>query len=285
MTADGHHPGHAAVGYVDPVGWLVPVVVLVLLIAPYLRGTVALRAATGRPWSPWRTWSFVAGAVVVAASLSPLVERGAGGAARAHMLQHVALGMAAPLALVLGAPVTLALASLPVARRRSAVRALASRPVRLLSHPLAAATLHVGGLFALYLTPLYAATLDSSAAHHAVLLHFLAAGCLFAWSLAGPERAARRPGTGTRVVVLIAASAAHGYLAKLLYARAPALPAGTGHEAAELRDAAQWMYYAGDLAELGLAAAIFAAWYRRAGRGSSARRRGARGAVVVGRTG
>jgi putative membrane protein len=260
------HASHAAVGDAHPMAWVVPVAVAVVLVAPYLRAVASVQAATGRRCSRPRTWSFTVGALVVATATSPLVEHAAAGtAARAHMLQHVALGMAAPLLLVLAAPVTLALASLPVGRRRTAVRALASRPARVLTHPLTAATVHVGGLFALYLTPLYAATLRSAAAHHLVLLHFLAAGCLFAWSLAGPERAARRPGLVVRVTVLVAASGAHGYLAKLLYARAPRLPVGSPQSAAQLQDAAQWMYYAGDVTELALAAAIFAAWYRRSG--------------------
>ncbi len=267
VVGAGHMaPGHAGTGHAGPVTWVLPIVVAVLLVVPYLRAAWSVEAATGRRWNLRRTWSFTTGAVVVAAATSPLVEHAGAGAARAHMLQHVAMGMAAPLALVLGAPVTLALASLPVRRRRTAVRALASAPVGVLTHPVTAATLHVGGLFALYLTPLYAATLRSTTLHHLVLLHFLAAGCLFAWSLVGPERAARRPGTLTRAVVLVTASAAHGYLAKLLYARAPTLPAGNPHGVAELRDAAQWMYYAGDVAEVALAAALFAGWYRRSGR-------------------
>jgi putative membrane protein len=264
--------GHPHAGHGDPLGWVLPVVVAVVLIAPYLRAATSVRARTGRAWSGRRTGSFAVGAVVVAVSVSPLAEHAAGGGARAHMLQHVLLGMAAPLVLVLGAPVTLALATLPVVRRRTAVRALASRPVRVLVHPVTAATLHVGGLVVLYLTPLYAVTSRSTAVHHLVLLHLLAAGCLFAWSLVGPERSARRPGTVTRVVVLVAASAAHGYLAKLLYARTPELPAGNAHDVAELQAAAQWMYYAGDVAELALAVALFASWYRRSGRRPAVRR-------------
>ena len=69
-----------------------------------------------------------------------------------------------------------------------------------------------------------------------------------------------------RVGVLVGASAAHGYLAKLLYARAPQLPPRAGHDVAELQDAARWMYSAGDVAEIALAVALFAAWYRRGGR-------------------
>jgi putative membrane protein len=122
----------------------------------------------------------------------------------------------------------------------------------------------------LYLTPLYAASVQHGLLHHAVHVHFLAAGYLFAWSIAGPDPAPRRPGTGVRTAVLVVAAGAHSYLGKLLYAGAGELPPGAGHGTAEMEAAAQWMYYGGDLAELLLATALFAAWYRRAGRGAAA---------------
>ncbi|MBB4911490.1 cytochrome c oxidase assembly protein [Actinophytocola algeriensis] len=81
---------------------------------------------------------------------------------------------------------------------------------------------------------------------------------MFTWSIAGPDSAPRRPGMPTRVVALVLAVAAHSVLAKVLYARAPEGPDGEA-----VREAAQLMYYGGDLAELALAAALFAIWYRR----------------------
>lgn len=252
--------------------WGLAALVVVLLLLGYGAAVVRLRARAGRTWRVGRTVAFTAGVLAAALALSPLVSGvgdvggAAGPTARAHMAQHVLLGMVAPLGLVLGAPSTLALAVLPVAARRRGVAVLRSRPVRVLTHPLAAGALHVGGLYALYVTPLYARTLASPTVHGLVLAHFVLAGSLFAWALVGPERAARRPGPAWRVGVLVGASAAHGYLAKLLYARAGDLPPGGHHTVAELQDAAQWMYYAGDLAEVALAVALFAGWYRRAGR-------------------
>jgi putative membrane protein len=118
----------------------------------------------------------------------------------------------------------------------------------------------MGGLYVLHLTPLYGITTTNALAHHVVNLHFLLAGCLFTWSIAGPDPAPRRPTITTRALVLVAAGAAHAYLAKLLYARAPAPPP---HGPDQVRAAAQLMYYGGDLAELALAVALFAIWYRR----------------------
>ena len=260
----------------DPGVWLLPTTVAVVLVGAYVAAAAGVRTRTGRPWRRGRTVSLVVGAALLALGLSPAVDHVAGGAAQAHMLRHVLLGMVAPLALVLAAPVTLLLASLRVPRRGAAVRLLGSRPVRALTHPVTAGVLHVGPLFVLYGTPLYPLSLHDDVVHGLVLAHFVAAGCLYAWALVGPERAARGPGLGLRVAVLVAASAAHGYLAKTLYARAADLPAGAVHGVADLQDAARWMYYAGDVAEVALAVALFASWYERTAR----RARSARPAVV-----
>ena len=124
-----------------------------------------------------------------------------------------------------------------------------------------ALVLNVGGMAALYATPLYAATQASPVLHALVHVHFLAAGCLFTHAvLAGPDPAPHAPGLRTRLNVLFVAIAAHAVLAKLMYGYG--LPRGTAHGPDEVRAAARLMYYGGDLAEGLLAVALFARWYR-----------------------
>lgn len=135
-----------------------------------------------------------------------------------------------------------------------------------MTHPVTAAVLHVGGLGVLYLTPLYALSTQRPLVHALVHVHVLVSGCLFAWSLAGPDPAPRRPGTATRLAVLVMAGGAHAALAKLLYAHAGRLPVGAGHAPADVETAARWMYYGGDVAEVLLALAVLTTWYRAAGR-------------------
>ena len=250
--------------------WLVAAVVA--SCAGYQWLVLRRRRRSGRAWSPWHTASWAVGGVLVAVALSPGLATHADGASH-HMLQHVLLGMFAPLALVLAAPVTLALGALEAPAGRRVVAVLRSRPVHLLSHPVAAGTLHTGGLLALYLTPLLALSEQHAILHHAVHVHFLVAGCLFAWSVAGLDPAPGRPGMATRLAVLLAAAAVHAFLAKLLYARAGELPPGAGYGVAEVEAAAQLMYYAGDVAEVVLAIAVFAAWYRAGGHRRTARTR------------
>jgi putative membrane protein len=253
------HAGHDTAAAADPTAWIVPVVVVLVNGGAYLAAMWWWRADRGRRWSPWRTASWLAGTLVLAVALSPLTESPT---ARAHVVQHLMLGMLAPLALVLGAPVTLLLGVLrpEAARRLTAI--LRTRTFHVLSHPVTAAALNVGAMFVLYLTPLFVLSSENPAVHHLVHVHFLIAGYLFAWSIAGPDPAPNRPGTRTRVAVLIGAAAAHAFLAKLLYARAGALPPGNDFAVDDLQRAAQWMYYGGDAIEILLATALYATWLR-----------------------
>ena len=155
-----------------------------------------LVACSRRTWPWWRTASFLTGCAVLTAGLLP-----AGGFA-GHMWQHLLIGMVAPIALAFGAPVTLLLRALPGRPARVVGRALHRRPLRVVAHPATALTLNLGGLALLYFTPLYAVTAANATAHHLVQLHFLLAGYLFAWAVAGPDPAPRRPSVPARLVLL-----------------------------------------------------------------------------------
>lgn len=197
--------------------WWVPAAVGGVLGLPYL---LALRArpATLPRWRRWRTVVWLAGAALAALAVSPPLMALAQVDHHAHVAQHLVLGMYAPLGLVLAAPASLALGSLPRRAGRGLSRVLRSCAVHVLAHPVLAELLSVGSLFVLYLTPFYELTQRSSAAHVLLLAHLLLAGCLFTWAIAGPDPAPRRPRLGVRVLVLVAAAGAHAFLAKLLYA-------------------------------------------------------------------
>ena len=179
------------------------------------------------------------------------------------MIQHLLIGMLAPLGLVLAAPLTLLLRTLSVTRARAVTAVLRSSAFHWLSHPGTALLLNIGGMYIIYLTPLYNLTLTNPSLHYLVHFHFLAAGYLFTWSIAGPDPAPRRPGMRTRLVVLFVSIAAHAFLSKFMYAYS--WPRNTPHDMEQVREAAQLMYYGGDFAELLLVVALFAGWYRRSG--------------------
>ncbi|WP_067181946.1 cytochrome c oxidase assembly protein [Microtetraspora niveoalba] len=245
------HEGHGGTS----VGFLSPAVVA-LVLAGYL--VLALgRRREPRGWSRRRVASVVAGAGLLIVAMLPPVATFAERDFRGHMLQHLLVGMVAPTALVLGAPLTLLLRSLPTTGRRRVARLLHSRPARVLADPWLALVLNVGGMAALYFTPLYGLVASGRVPHHLVHLHFVLAGYLFAWAIAGPDPAPRRPSVRTRLVVLGVAITAHAAMAQLMYA---GFLVGVRVPAAELRGAAEIMYYGGDIAELLLALALLSTW-------------------------
>lgn len=232
------------------------------------------RTARGRRWPWYRTASWLAGtAAVLVATVGPL-EAAADTSFVAHAVAHVLLGMLAPLLLVLGAPVTVALRALPVRAARQLSRLLALRPVRLLTEPVVASVLAVGGLWLLYLTPLYPLSHEHPTLHLLVHLHLVTAGYLLAAALVGPDPARHRRSPGHRAGVLVAAVAGHDILAKYLFAHPPE---GVGPAAAQL--GAMVMYYAGDAVEIATMVMLCADWSRRTSR---SRRRPARFSVEGG---
>ncbi|MEU0302976.1 cytochrome c oxidase assembly protein [Streptomyces sp. NPDC006175] len=270
MGGDGHHVhGHGGGGEVWDV--LLPLTAVLLPAGAYLLlAHRAHRRNHARRWSRWRTAGFLTGCALLGAALLPPVSTFAHEDFRGHMAQHLLIGMYAPIALVLGAPVTLLLRTLPAARARRLTGLLHSRPVRVVTHPVPALVLGTGTLGVLYSTPVYNATMDSPDLHRLVLAHFLLSGCLFAHAVAGPDPAPGRPGVPARLVVLGVAVAAHATISQLMYGgflidvRAPV---------SQVRGGAEIMYYGGDIAELLLAGALVATW-------RPSRRPGARTAAV-----
>lgn len=241
-----------------------PAAGLLLSAAAYLLGVQRLRARRVR-WPVHRSALFLLGlAIIGVAILSPVMaedER-----FDIHTLQHLLLGMAAPICLMLSAPLTLLLRALPPARRAPLARLLHSRLLRLIAHPVTTALLAVGSLYALYFTGLYQATLDHPTLHELVHLHFIIAGYLFAWSIAGIDPIFRRPSVAVRGAVLIIAMAAHGTLAKLLYVHGPLVATASEVPVLERQAAGLIMWYGGDAIDLVLLLLFFTQWYVASGR-------------------
>lgn len=207
-----------------------------------------------------RVAAWLSGCVIaVIALVGPLADSGFAGFA-GHMTAHVMIGMVAPLLLVLGAPVTLALRTLDTVPARRISRILRSRPVRVLSMPAVAATLNIGSMAVLYFTPLHS-VIDVPLFHIVLMVHFLLLGTLFTASIISIDPNPHRASIRTRLIVLVLALAAHGILAKLLYAYPLA-----GLDRADAELGAQVMFYSGDLVDLALMALLLAEWYRVSGR-------------------
>ncbi|MFJ1969583.1 cytochrome c oxidase assembly protein [Streptomyces sp. NPDC087903] len=254
----GTHPAHHNAGDSGLLEVLLPALVAAACAGLYL--LLAHRARRRNPvrgWSPWRTASFTTGLALLAVAFLPPVGTVAHTDFRGHMAQHMLIGMYAPLALVLGAPVTLLLRSLPAARGRRLSAVAHSRPARSLTQPAVALLLSTGSLVALYFTPLYNASAAHPYGHWLLHAHFLLTGCLFAHVIAGPDPGPARRSVRTRLICLGCAIALHSVVSQLMYG-------GFGTDihvpVDEVQGGAQIMYYGGDIAELLLAAALVATW-------------------------
>jgi putative membrane protein len=175
---------------------MAPMAGVVLLAVVYLLLALPAERSARRPLDRWRTAAFLTGCALLALALLPPIAPFAHEDIRGHMLQHLLIGMYAPLALVLGAPITVLLRALPTQQARRLTGLLRSRPMGLLAHPITALLLSTGSLAALYFTPLYDATTGQPARHWLLHAHFLLSGCLFAWVIAGPDPAPLTPRPG-----------------------------------------------------------------------------------------
>ena len=166
-------------------------------------------AARGRRWPLKRQAPFVCGLAVLAFASQGGVATADTTSFTAHVIQHLLLGMVAPVLLALGAPITLALQSSQRELRSRLIRIIHSPAVRALTHPLTAWTAFGGSMFALYFTGLYAATLHDVVAHDAVHLVFVLAGCLFFWPVVSLDPIPHRLPYGGRMLYVLLALPFH----------------------------------------------------------------------------
>ena len=256
---------------IDPL----PFVLTVWVAGLYLLGVLVLRRRGDRwPWG--RTLAFVGlgmGAFLVAT---------ASGLARydttllsVHMVQHMVLSMLVPLALALGAPVTLALRTLPAPPKRWLLVVLHSRLVRVLSFPPLAFALYVLSPWALYFTGWYEASLRSAYVHEMMHVHLVAVGALFFWPLMGIDPVPGRVSYPFRVLLTVLTLPFHAFLGVTIMGQSELL-AGDWYLALREGPMGVWLpdayddqhvaggilWASGDLIGLAFFAVLFTQWVR-----------------------
>ena len=189
----GHHSGMWVPG--EPPTWgrmflphlsagSVVAVLGVVALLVYLLAVFRLRR-TGVVWPWWRTAAWTAGIVSLFAVTGTWLNGYSMVLFSVHMAQHMVLSLITPLLLLLGAPVTLALRTLPRgqgaagAPRALLLEALHSRFARFVAHPLFTVPLFIASLYGVYFTPLFDALMSSTVGHQFMLAHFVVTGLLF----------------------------------------------------------------------------------------------------------
>jgi len=195
------------------------IAILITLVALYIKGVSVLKKR-GDAWPVGRTIAFALGIAAIDLATSGGLGVYARFSFQYHMIAHMILGMLAPIGLVLGAPITLALRTLPQGRtpsergvRGSLLSALHSKYSVIITNPLVALALFDGSLFVLYFTNLFGDLMQSHAGHLFMNIHFLLAGFLFYHVIIGIDPNPRRIPHLVRIVMLFAAMSIHAFFA------------------------------------------------------------------------
>jgi putative membrane protein len=189
-----------------------PLIGVGLAAVLYLAGVVKLHRR-GDSWPVGRTLSWLAGVFIVAYATCGGVAFYDHALFSAHAVQHMLLATVAPIPLALGAPVTLALRTLPNRLRRELLWVLHSPVAKVLAFPLVGFVVLVVSMYGLYFTSLYDVSLRNDFVHDLTHVHFLMAGCLFFWPIIGIDPLPGRLPHWGRLMLLFMTLPMHALLA------------------------------------------------------------------------
>jgi len=178
----------------------------------YIAGLVVLHRR-GDQWPVQRSVSFLLGGLgsIGLATMSALGTYDTV-LLSVHMVQHMTLMMVSPMFLALGAPVTLALRTLPSRPRTMLLAVLHSRVARVLTFAPLTLALFIATPFALYYSPFYELSLRSGFWHAFLHLHFLIIGALLMWPLMGIDPVPGRISYPLRLLMLFLMLPFHAFL-------------------------------------------------------------------------
>ena len=208
------------------------IALLITLVALYIKG-VSILKKRGDSWPVGRTIAFALGIAAIDLATSGGLGVYALFSFEYHMIAHMILGMLAPIGLVLGAPITLALRTMPQGRkseergvRGTLLAALHSKYSAILTNPLVALAIFDGSLFALYSTNLFGFLMQSHAGHFFMNIHFLLSGFLFFHVIIGIDPNPKKVPHLVRIVMLFAAMSIHAFFAISLLATTTLIDGG-----------------------------------------------------------
>ncbi|WP_404286609.1 cytochrome c oxidase assembly protein [Glutamicibacter arilaitensis] len=192
------------------------VAVCLFLLAFYLWAFITLRKRGDKP-SFLRLFSWIIGLVVLFYITSGALAVYGKVQFSVHMVDHMSLTMIAPIFLVLGTPVTLALQVL--GSRTDGTRgprewilwAVHSKYSSVVTHPIFAAVMFAGSIVVFYFTPILEIAMKYHAGHELMNVHFLLTGYIFALSLVDADPVPKRYPYPMRLIVLLATVAFHAF--------------------------------------------------------------------------
>jgi len=185
-------------------------------LVTYFLGVAKVRRR-GDSWQWFRSVNWVIGLVVLTYITSGPPSVYGRILFSAHMVDHMALTMVAPIFLVLGAPVTLALRALPArgdgsrGSREWLLVFVHSKFSQLVTHPLFAAANFAGSIILFYYSDLFGFAMREHVGHELMNLHFLLTGYIFVLSMIGTDPLPRRAPYPMRLLLLLATMGFHAF--------------------------------------------------------------------------
>lgn len=188
---------------VEPVVWIVLVLVASAYVAAYRRVTV---------FPPFRLASFVAGLGVIALALASPIGSYDTSLFWVHMNQHLLLTVVAAPLIDLGAPIALAMRAANPSLRHKLSKAMHSLPLRVVAHPLVTWSVFVGVLWGSHFTALYNLSLENEFVHSLEHALFLGSGLLYWWPVIGADPGSNRLPRPARLLYLFVTMPANAFL-------------------------------------------------------------------------
>ena len=182
----------------------------------YIMGYRELKKRGGQ-WPLWRTISWVGG-------MAMLIYVTCGGPMvygrvlfSGHMIQHMLIVMLVPIPMVVGAPITLLMRAIhPRQDGSRGVREwililVHSKYMRFWAHPIVASINFSGSLIVFYYSGIMWYALKYHLGHELMIIHFLAAGYMFAQAMIGVDPGVKRFPHAVRFVVLLVTMTFHAF--------------------------------------------------------------------------
>ncbi|MEQ4520354.1 cytochrome c oxidase assembly protein [Pseudarthrobacter sp. B907] len=192
------------------------VAVAVFGLITYVLGIRRVRQR-GDSWSWFRSVNWVIGLAVLTYVTSGPPSVYGRVLFSAHMVDHMALTMVAPIFLVLGAPVTLALRALTPRRdssrgpREWLLVFVHSKFSQLVTHPLFAAANFAGSIVLFYYSDAFGYAMRDHVGHELMNLHFALTGYIFVLTMIGTDPLPRRAPYPMRLLLLLATMGFHAF--------------------------------------------------------------------------
>ena len=240
FLGQGEPPAHSSADVVEAIGIKMPesptlsrllfeyepdglfLALLILAVALYVKGVMIL-SKRGDKWPIGRTVAFALGITAIDYAVNGGLGVYAQVAFSFHMISHMVLATLAPIGIVLGAPITLALRTLPIGRtqdergvRGYAIAILHSRYSSIITHPVSALIIFEASLFALYFTNLFNWLMSYHFGHFFMGLHFLLSGILLFFVIIGVDPTPQKSPFIFRIVILFVAISIHAFFSVAL---------------------------------------------------------------------